>query len=242
MAPSVPRSSPTYENRSNDLDMKAHGKTDSVSCMFASALERLRAMRDTKRAHRSVRIWTPSPTVAFSRRDELHHGYSMAASVAVDHGYAPIVRPAGGHFVAMDVGTLVIDEFGYSIGESPRARFVRHTDVLVGVLTSLGFDARVGKLPLEYCPGDYSINHAGAVKLSGTAQRVSGNAWLVTTAIRTHNATAIHAVMQACADALDMRIDPSRTGALDMVAPSLSTEAVAHAVAAAFGRDGAEQV
>ena len=39
---------------------------------------------------------------------------------------------------------------------------------------ALGVDARVGEIAGEYCPGRYSVNARGAVKLAGIGQRVVG--------------------------------------------------------------------
>jgi octanoyl-[GcvH]:protein N-octanoyltransferase len=45
-------------------------------------------------------------------------------------------------------------------------------DVIAGALRGLGVDARVGELPGEYCPGAYSVNARGQVKLAGIGQRM----------------------------------------------------------------------
>ena len=56
--------------------------------------------------------------------------------------------------------------------------FIQNGAALVALLREWGVDARLGPVPGEYCPGDYSINARGQVKLIGTAQRVSRGARL----------------------------------------------------------------
>ena len=45
-------------------------------------------------------------------------------------------------------------------------------ELIAATLRGLGVDARVGEVPGEYCPGAYSVNARGAVKLSGIGQRM----------------------------------------------------------------------
>jgi lipoate-protein ligase A len=59
---------------------------------------------------------------------------------------------------------------------SPRrdviARFRRFSDAIAAALRDLAIDARVGSVAGEYCPGDYSVNGGGRIKLAGVAQRI----------------------------------------------------------------------
>ena len=47
-------------------------------------------------------------------------------------------------------------------------------DILQRTLSTLGVHAEIGRLPGEYCPGDYSVHAGGRVKLAGIGQRVLG--------------------------------------------------------------------
>lgn len=186
---------------------------------FADAAQRLATLRTTGVADRQVRVRPAWRMVAFGRREERLPGFDEAVQVAGRLGYAAVVRPVGGSFVPLDEGSLIVDEFGFSPpGESPQDRYRRHTDILVAGFREWGIDARVGELPGEYCPGRFSVNHAGILKLSGTAQRVVGGAWLVSTVVRVQPADRLHRVTRACADALGVVIDPAVTGSVALVA------------------------
>ena len=70
-------------------------------------------------------------------------------------------------------------EIGHAVpDDEPRAgihaRFERTAGRLAAALARLGVDARVGEVAGEYCPGRYSVNARGAVKLAGIGQRVVG--------------------------------------------------------------------
>ena len=43
---------------------------------------------------------------------------------------------------------------------------------IAAALCDLGVDARVGEVEGEYCPGEYSVNARGALKLMGVGQRI----------------------------------------------------------------------
>ena len=59
----------------------------------------------------------------------------------------------------------------------------------------LGVDARVGEVPGEYCPGAYSVNARGRVKLIGTAQRLVRGAALLGASIVVGDGAGIRAVL-----------------------------------------------
>ena len=54
------------------------------------------------------------------------------------------------------------------------ARFESTAGRLARGARGLGVDARVGEVAGEYCPGRYSVNARGAVKLAGIGQRLVG--------------------------------------------------------------------
>ena len=59
----------------------------------------------------------------------------------------------------------------------PHQHTIKRYDVFAGAiadaLVTLGMDARIGELPNEYCPGRFSINAEGRIKLVGIAQRMN---------------------------------------------------------------------
>ena len=54
-----------------------------------------------------LRVLRPRPTAAFSRRDSLAPGFPDAAAAAAEHGFAPVIRPAGGRLAAYHRDALV---------------------------------------------------------------------------------------------------------------------------------------
>jgi len=143
----------------------------------------------------------------------------------------------------MHEGSLVVDEFGWSgSGQWPTERFDRHATLLAEVFVSYGIDARVGEVPGEYCPGAHSVNRAGLVKLSGTAQRVARGAWLVSSVVQVGSVEALREVTARVAAELDAPVDVATIGALSDSAPGLTVDEVAARIAKRFREDGVDEV
>src|SRR3954453_9791284 len=122
----------------------------------------------------TLRLARPGRAVAFGRRDEVSAGYEAAVRAAREAGFAPVVRLGGGRAAVYHEGTVLM---GHAIPEpDPRPgiheRFERSAALLATALRDLGVDARVGEVPGEYCPGGYSVNARGWVKLAGLGQRL----------------------------------------------------------------------
>jgi octanoyl-[GcvH]:protein N-octanoyltransferase len=182
-----------------------------------------------------VRLYRPAPTVAFGRLDRLRPGFAAAVAAARAHGFEPVLRAPGGHAVAYHEGCLGIDEL---LGEAdPIAgmhdRFARSGARLAGALRSLGVDARVGPVPREFCPGEFTVNARGALKLVGTAQRVVRHASLLAASVAVSGAERLRAVLVDVYAALELDWDPATVGAVgDEVAVGLDD--VEAAVLAAY--------
>lgn len=192
---------------------------------------------------RILRFSTLRPSMAFSRRDQLSPHFAAAAAAVEELGFRAEVRPVGGTFAPLHGGSLVIEEFGRSTSLEPAsARFDRHTAIVADVLLELGIDARLGELEGEYCPGQHSINAGGRVKVSGTAQRVSGAAWLVSTVLQVGDATPLRAVTARCAEIMRAEVDletiGSVNGELAGLAPTPTPGAVARRIAGVYRRRG----
>jgi lipoate-protein ligase A len=89
-------------------------------------------------------------------------------------GYEPVIRLAGGH-AAVFLETSMAFAWASADPNAPlhiSDRFERLTGWIVAALEHLGLDARIGEVPGEYCPGEYSVNIAGRVKVMGVGQRV----------------------------------------------------------------------
>ena len=155
-----------------------------------------------------------------------------------------MLRAPGGHAVAYHEGCLGIDEV---IGEAdPIAgmhdRFARSGELLAGALRGLGVDSRVGRVPDEFCPGDFTVNARGAVKLVGTAQRVVRHASLLAASVAVTGSDRLRDVLRDVYRALELDMDPATVGSVADEVPGATLDAVERAVLDAYARrwDAAE--
>jgi octanoyl-[GcvH]:protein N-octanoyltransferase len=122
----------------------------------------------------TLRLHHPGRELAFAKQDRATPAFPAAVAAARRAGFAPVVRLAGGRAAAFHEGALAI------AWSSPDPRPTRHThdrfgllaEIVVAALRGLGVDARIGEVPGEYCPGAWSVNARGAVKLAGIGQRI----------------------------------------------------------------------
>ncbi|MEV0127869.1 hypothetical protein AB0H83_05300 [Dactylosporangium sp. NPDC050688] len=191
-------------------------------------------------AQEFLRVYSPAPTAAFSRRDTLRPGYPAAAEAVRRLGWTPVVRPQGGSLAVYHRGSVVVDHVYRTPDASrgPLERFRRFAALHAGVLTGLGADARVGAVPGEYCPGEYSVNLGGTRKVVGSAQRVTRDGWLFSSIIQVTGAAALRGPLRAAYAELGYDLDPATVGALEDALPGITVEAVTSAVLAAYGLRG----
>src|SRR6185436_412499 len=114
-------------------------------------------------------------------------------------------------------------------------RFATEGARLAGALASLGVDARVGEVPGEYCPGAYSVNARGRVKLIGTAQRLVRGGALLGASIVVGDGPGVRAVLREVYAALELEWDDATAGAVDEEVPGVTLDAAEHAVVSAYG-------
>jgi octanoyl-[GcvH]:protein N-octanoyltransferase len=186
-----------------------------------------------------LRVHSPAPTAAFSRRDTLRPGYARAAEVVAQGGFVPVIRPQGGSLAAYGPGSVVIDHVHRS-GASPPdpgPRFRHFALMHAAVLKGLGVPVQIGPVPHEYCPGEYSLNAAGA-KIVGSAQRVTRDGWLFSTVIQVTGASGLRPVLIPAYRELGHDFDPGTVGALEDTVPGLTVPVVTAAVLAAYGFSG----
>jgi len=145
----------------------------------------------------TLRVYRPAPAVAFGKLDTLRPGYANAVQAARARGYEPVLRLPGGHAAAYHSASLAIDVV-WAL-EDPvvgtHERFACEGERLAGALRALGVDARVGEVPGEYCPGAYSVNARGEIKLIGTAQRLVRGGALLGASIVVGDGPGIRAVL-----------------------------------------------
>lgn len=170
-----------------------------------------------------LRFYRPRPTAAFSPRDTTLPGYSQTAKAMRALGFASVERRAGGQLAIYDENALVIDLVAPHA--NPRddiiERFQLFSKAIASALQTLGVEARVGPVPGEYCPGDYSVNAGGRIKLAGLAQRIGRKGYHMGALIAILPSEAAKAAVKAAYDILGMDFDPDTLGSLAEVAPGI---------------------
>jgi octanoyl-[GcvH]:protein N-octanoyltransferase len=182
------------------------------------------------------RLHVPAPVMAFGRADRVTPGYREAVRAARAHGYAAVERLAGGRAAVFHEGTLA---FSWVIPDpEPRAgiteRFEMTAELMAEAFQSLGIDARVGELPGEYCPGPWSVNVGGRVKVMGVGQRLVRGAAHVGGVVVVDGGERIRDVLIPVYRALELDWDPRTAGSLADRFPGLDTTVVAEAIVASF--------
>jgi lipoate-protein ligase A len=170
--------------------------------------------------------------VAFGRLDALRDGYEAAVAAARRRGFEPVLRAPGGHAAAYHEGCLIVEELARveDAIAGTQERFRDRGRRLAEALRSLGVDARVGQVPGEYCPGPYSVNARGAVKLAGTAQRVVRNGYLFASVITVTGTPELRAVLTEVYGLLGLEMEPGTIAGVADEAPGITVEDVRRAV------------
>lgn len=187
----------------------------------------------------TLRIAHPGTTVAFAKRDAVADGYEEAIRAAREHGFEATLRLAGGRAAVFHDGTM---EIGHAVpDEEPRAgihdRFRLTADRLARALRELGVDARVGEVAGEYCPGRYSVNARGTVKIAGIGQRVVGGGSHTGVVLVVEGEDRINAVLEPVYAALDLSWNPGASGSVQSEAPTAGWDAVRDAIVTEYARE-----
>ena len=187
----------------------------------------------------TLRIARPGTTVAFAKRDAVTDGYDDAVRAARAQGFDATLRLAGGRAAVFHDGTM---EIGHALPEDePRTgiheRFERTATRLARALQRLGVDARVGEVPGEYCPGRYSVNARGAVKLAGIGQRIVAGGSHTGVVLVVSGEQRINDVLRPVYAALDIPWEPQVTGSALAESPGAGWDAVREALLAEYARD-----
>ena len=162
----------------------------------------------------TIRIHRPGREVAFGRQDLASPRYEAAAEAARAAGFAAVERLAGGRAAVFHEGTIAIAR-AYADPQPPKrtyARFEEMAGLIAATLRGLGVDARVGEVPGEYCPGAYSVNARGTVKLSGIGQRmIRGGAHMGGVVVASGGQEVARA-LEPVYEALELEWDPATSG------------------------------
>lgn len=184
------------------------------------------------------RLHQPGAVVAFGRSDRMETGYAHAVRVAEAHGFAAVERLAGGRAAVFHESTLA---FSWAVPDpEPRARTIARfqtiADVMIDAFLSLGVDARIGELPGEYCPGAWSVNAGGRVKVMGVGQRLIKNAAHLGGVVVVDDGHRIRDVLVPVYRALGLDWDPRTAGSLADGSPGIDTGGVASAIIEALAK------
>jgi lipoate-protein ligase A len=180
----------------------------------------------------TFRLYVPGRVVAFGRQDVVATGYRAAVAACRREGFEAVERLAGGRAAVFHEGTLA---FSWTIPTADplreiTSRFEEIDRIIVGALQSLGFDARVGEIPGEYCPGRYSVNLGGRQKVMGVGQRLRRGVAHVGGVVVVSGRTQINQVLKPVYRALSFEWDPEATGSLQAVCADVTTSQVIAAI------------
>jgi lipoate-protein ligase A len=180
----------------------------------------------------TLRIARPGAMVAFGKQDANSSGYADAARAARELGFEAVLRLAGGRAAVFHEGTVAI---AHAIpDDDPRPgihdRFRESADLVAAALRKLGVDAQVGEVEGEYCPGGYSVNAGGRVKLAGLGQRVIAGGAHIGGVVVANGADRVREPLVPVYQALGLDWHPATAGAVSDEAPETSFDGVVDAL------------
>ncbi|HKR98592.1 MAG TPA: lipoate--protein ligase family protein [Candidatus Dormibacteraeota bacterium] len=180
----------------------------------------------------TIRITRPPAMVAFGRQDVASAPYLDAVDAARANGFEAIERLAGGRAAVFHERTLAIAHARPD--DEPQAhiypRFEEWSGLIAESLRKVGLDARVGEVPGEYCPGGYSVNARGQIKLAGIGQKLIKGAGHLGGVLVVGESARIRNVLVPVYDALGLEFIPATAGAVEDDLPSVSMDEVDEAL------------
>lgn len=176
----------------------------------------------------TARLSRPGRVVAFGRRDQNAPGYAAAVAAARAGGFDAMERLTGGRAAAYSEGTLSLTLTIPDPAPAERTdrRFREASELVRGAFDSFGIDSRIGEVPGEYCPGDYSVNVRGKTKLAGIGQRMIRGAAHVGFVIVVSGPDLIRGVLEPVYSALELDWNPETVGAVRDEAPDAGLDRV----------------
>lgn len=186
----------------------------------------------------TLRLHYPGPMVAFGRADRVSQGYATAVRSARAHGFEAVERLAGGRAAVFHESTIA---FSLALPEpEPKSgieeRFELVSGIMLDAFDSLGVDARLGEIPGEYCPGQWSVNVAGKVKVMGVGQRLVRRAVHVGGVVVVDDGDRIRDVLIPVYRALGLDWDPRTAGSLADRSPGIGNDLVLKSILDQFRR------
>jgi len=186
----------------------------------------------------TFRLHRPARELAFSKQDRAANGFGRAVAAARAAGFEPVVRLAGGRAAAFHEGTLA---FAWATAAQrpvvgTHDRFELLAGIVAQALVGLGVDARVGEVPREYCPGAWSVNARGRVKLAGIGQRlITGGAHAGGVLVVEGSDLLRDALVPAYRE-LGLEWDPATVGSVADEVPGTTLDAAEAAIVAELGK------
>lgn len=180
----------------------------------------------------TMRLHAPGAMVAFGRADRVTAGYPAAVRAAEAHGFSTVERLAGGRAAVFHEKTvafslaLPVDEPKTGIHE----RFETVATLMANAFGELGVDARIGEVPGEYCPGQWSVNVGGTVKVMGVGQRLVRRAAHIGGVVVVDDGHRVRDVLIPVYRALGLDWDPRTAGSLADRSPGITSELVSSAI------------
>src|SRR5918994_4611461 len=164
----------------------------------------------------TVRLYRPDRIVAFGGADVRARGFRAAVDAARGRGFASVQRLAGGRAAVFHEGTIAFARSAADSDPTARtfARFEEMSGILAAALGRLGVDARVGEVPGEYCPGEYSVNAGGRTKLAGIGQRIVAGASHIGGGGVGAGGGGVRGVLVPVYDALELEWNPATAGSI----------------------------
>jgi octanoyl-[GcvH]:protein N-octanoyltransferase len=186
----------------------------------------------------TLRLHRPGPELAFSKQDVLSPGFERAAEAAREAGFEPVIRLAGGRAAVFHEGTFA---FARSASDprpprGTRERFEEMAELVATALRRLGVRARVGEISGEYCPGAWSVNARGKVKLAGIGQRLIAGGAHIGGVVVVGGSARIRDVLVPVYEALELEWDPATVGSVEDEISGISLAEVETALLEELGR------
>lgn len=186
----------------------------------------------------TLRLHIPGAMVAFGRADRVTDGYQSAVRAARAHGFDAVERLAGGRAAVFHESTIA---FSVALAEpEPKTgieeRFEMIATLMADAFETLGVDARVGEVAGEYCPGKWSVNVGGKVKVMGVGQRLVRGAVHIGGVVVVDGADRIRDVLIPVYRALGLDWDPRTAGSLADRSPGITMDLAMEAILDQFAR------
>ncbi|HMW44546.1 MAG TPA: hypothetical protein PKA56_05265 [Solirubrobacterales bacterium] len=180
----------------------------------------------------TVRLSRPGRVVAFGRRDVVSPGYADAVAAARAGGFPGMERLSGGRAAAFTEGALSLT---FTLPDPKPAertvqRFTEWSGLVRDAFIDLGVDTRIGAVPDEYCPGDFSVNAGGRVKLAGAGQRMIRGAAHLGFVILVSDSALVAETLGPVYAALGLDFNPGTVGSIEDARPGTGLEDVEQAL------------